>query len=76
MPIFIPAHKRVRLPIDLTYTYPNGGSAGVTDEEKREFKKQLTEYVKTKLANLDGFVMFDEIPHIEIDFPAGWTTEK
>jgi hypothetical protein len=75
-PIFIPAHKRVRVAIELNYVYPKTVSEKLTDDERREFRKQVKEYVKTELSNLDGFVVFDEIPHYEIDFPAGWDSEK
>jgi hypothetical protein len=74
-PIFVPARQRVRFAIHLL-AYPYKGelklNSDASREERRNYYKALEGYVRKELANLDGFVLFDEVNRYQINFPKGW----
>lgn len=65
-PAFVPARQSVRIGIEITRPFewpPEDDAAYVT---------RLREFVKDRLANTRGFVVFDEKSRCEIDLPSGW----
>jgi hypothetical protein len=71
-PIFVPAHSRVRIGIEIPYTYNLSEKENANHEERRAYSAQVAKYVTDKLSNLGGFVLFDDSHRYEIDFPSGW----
>jgi hypothetical protein len=72
-PIFLPAKQRLRLGILLKYPYAGPGlKADASRDERKEFRKKLEGFIRKEMGNLNGFVLFDEKKHYEIDFPKGW----
>jgi hypothetical protein len=76
VPIFIPARKRVDVPLHMRMTYPAAQDANATVEQRKAFQKAVREYLASETPNLDGFVLFDDSARFEIDFPAGWKRHK
>jgi hypothetical protein len=71
-PLFIPAKSRVRLSLNIPYTYPVQEKSYDSPEERRQYKAGVARYVADTFSNLDGFVLFDTTTRYEIDFPTGW----
>jgi len=71
-PIFIPAHRRVRVSLSIPYRYPVVEKADASHTERQQFRMQVAKYVTEEMGNLDGFVLFDGNNRYEIDFPSGW----
>ncbi|MGI0084648.1 MAG: hypothetical protein ACREBQ_06155 [Nitrososphaerales archaeon] len=66
-PAFIPAHGKARVQIVVYYAYPQDWN---TDQ-----KSDVNKVVKSfdhRLRELNGFVVFDNNAHYEIDMPEGW----
>lgn len=69
--IFLPARNRARIVLEATYSfnwptqmYP-GQVGPVTQEKFRSF-------VAGKAADLQGFILFDEVSRYQIELPSGW----
>lgn len=73
-PVFLPAHKRIRLPVHVNYPYQTKLKANPTSDERHEFRKALAKFISTEWANLDGFEILDDRERYEIDLPPGWKT--
>lgn len=71
-PLFIPAGHRVRFTIRTPVPYSKRLSDSATDEERKAFRKALTEFVNEKMGNLNGFAFFDATARYKIEFPKGW----
>jgi hypothetical protein len=71
-PIFVPAKSRVRISLDIPYSYPLKEGRDLTAEESQRYAAAVESYVTGKLSNLDGFVLFDTNNRYEIEFPSGW----
>ncbi len=75
-PIFVPAKKRVRFPIHITYTYPVKEKQGANTEERKKYREAVEKYIADEFGNLDGFDLLDETNRYEIIFPGGWKRPK
>lgn len=64
-PVFLPARQRARLAIEISraFSWPR---------EDSHYEEKLKEFVKQRLGNVRGFVLFDEASHTQIDLPAAW----
>lgn len=69
--IFLPARNHARINLELSYPFnwPTqmvpGGVGPITQEKFRSF-------VAGKVINLQGFMLFDEAAHYQIELPGGW----
>jgi hypothetical protein len=76
LPIFIPAGRKMLVPIQLNSTVPSDLEIqlhGVTDEDGGKIVKK---YVAMHYTQLEGFILYDEKNRFEIDFPKGWAEGK
>jgi hypothetical protein len=64
-PVFLPARQRARLAIEIARTFP-------WPREDSHYEEKLKEFVKERLSDVRGFVLFDEASHSQIDLPAAW----
>lgn len=64
-PVFVPARQRVRFGIRIPYPYPENPASPST-------KADRAAYIRDKMSNLTGFVLFDQMNRTRIDFPKGW----
>ena len=64
-PVFLPARQRARLAIEISRAFP-------WPREDSHYEEKLKEFVKQRLGNVRGFVLFDEASHSQIDLPAAW----
>jgi hypothetical protein len=64
--LFVPAHNRTRIGITISHAFvwPPQSDASA-DAKIRQFAAQRT-------ADLRGFVLFDEMNHVQIELPGGW----
>jgi len=67
-PVVVPARQRVRIAIEEEYPFawPPASDPGSDD--------RLRNFVKERLENIAGFVLFDEIDHCQVELPGGWVT--
>jgi putative methionine-R-sulfoxide reductase with GAF domain len=67
-PTFLPAKQRVRIAIEdeRSFAWPRESDPGSDDK--------LKNFVRERLQNIAGFVLFDEVDHIQIELPSGWAT--
>jgi hypothetical protein len=66
-PSFIPPQGKVRVTIKTSYLYPTE----FTSADKNNLAKALPS-VNRRLAEVDGFVLFDQNNSYRIDLPEGW----
>ena len=64
-PVFLPARQRARLAIEISRAFP-------WPREDSHYEEKLKEFVKQRLSDVRGFVLFDEASHSQIDLPAAW----
>ena len=64
-PVFLPARQRARLAIEISRAFP-------WPREDSHYEEKLKEFVKQRLGDVRGFVLFDEASHSQIDLPAAW----
>jgi len=64
-PVFLPARQRARLAIEISKAF-------AWPREDAHYEEKLKEFVKQRLGNVRGFVLFDEASHSQIDLPAAW----
>lgn len=64
-PVFLPARQRARLAIEISraFTWPR---------EDSHYEEKLKEFIKQRLGDVRGFVLFDQASHTQIDLPAAW----
>ena len=73
LPIFLPARGRVRVFIEVRVEYTGKPEpSGATRDERKQFRKKLEDWLNSEHGNLDGFVLFDNTNHYQINFPKGW----
>ena len=64
--LFVPAHNRTRIGITVNHSFAWPPQADPSADAKiREFAAQRT-------ADLRGFVLFDQMNHVQIELPGGW----
>lgn len=64
-PVFLPARQRARLAIEISRAF-------LWPREDSHYEEKLKEFVKQRLGEVRGFVLFDEASHSQIDLPAAW----
>lgn len=64
-PVFLPARQRARLAIEISRAF-------AWPREDSHYEEKLKEFVKQRLSDVKGFVLFDEASHSQIDLPAAW----
>ena len=64
-PVFLPARQRARLAIEISQAFP-------WPRDDSHYEEKLKEFVKQRLSDVRGFVLFDEASHSQIDLPAAW----
>lgn len=64
-PVFLPARQRARMAIEISrdFSWPR---------EDSHYEEKLKEFVKQRLGDIRGFVLFDEASHSQIDLPGAW----
>jgi hypothetical protein len=70
--VFLPAKQRLKFGIRFPYSYEKRMPANATSEQRKIYRKELADYVRTHASNLNGFVLFDETNRYQIDFAKGW----
>jgi hypothetical protein len=65
-PVFVPAKHRARIALSLSHAFE------WPDETDPAFQKKVSGFVKRRLADVEGFVLFDETRRYQINFPKGW----
>jgi putative methionine-R-sulfoxide reductase with GAF domain len=67
-PTFVPAKQRVRIAIEdaRSFAWPRESDPGSDDK--------LKNFVRERLENIAGFVLFDEVDHFQVELPSGWAT--
>jgi hypothetical protein len=67
-PVIVPPRQRVRIAIEdeCLFAWPHAMDSGLDDK--------LKDFVKERLENIAGFVLFDEIAHWQVELPSGWAT--
>lgn len=65
---FLPAHQRARLALEIqrSFHWPADNDPLLS--------KELGDFVRERLSDVDGFVLFDQADRCEIDFPSRWQT--
>jgi len=69
--VFLPARTRARIALEVTYSFNwpaqmfPGQVGPVTQEKFRSF-------VAAKVADLQGFILFDQTARYQIELPSGW----
>jgi hypothetical protein len=66
-PTFLPARGKTRIILSVPYEYP----FDLTPTERQEIDK-VSPSVGRRLKELNGFVIFDQSEHYQIDLPKGW----
>ena len=69
--VFLPARNRTRIAVEVTrnFNWPTGlpgTQIGPVNQEK------FRGLVAQEVANLSGFVLFDQAEHFQIELPGGW----
>ena len=65
-PAFLPANQRVRIAIEISYPFvwPAPGDPAL--------ENKLKDFVKQRLAQVEEFVLFDEVDRYQIQLPSAW----
>jgi len=66
-PTFLPAKAKTRITLSVPYEYP----FDLTPTERQDIDK-VSPSVGRRLKELNGFVIFDQSEHYQIDLPKGW----
>lgn len=74
-PLFVPARQRTRLAVHIGYPYRGSValSQGASKADREGHREAITSFVREKLPNLGGFVLFHEPTHYQVELPNGWT---
>ena len=75
LPVIIPARKKALVVLRFDYAYPEKLKVNPTDEERREYRKKVEEFLHKK-GVVSGFILLDSTRRYQIDFPAGWNTPE
>lgn len=65
-PVYLPARQKVRISIEVlhAFAWPAPGDAALDNK--------LKNFVIERLANVSGFVLFDEANHCQVELPRAW----
>jgi hypothetical protein len=67
-PVVVPSKQSVRVEVQEQYAFlwPSTSDPGLDDK--------LKNFVRDKLQNIGGLVLFDEMDHWQVELPSGWAT--
>jgi len=65
-PVFLPAHQRVRVAIQVLQPFAWPAPADPRLDDK------LKDFVKQRLANTQGFILFNEAGRLQVELPNAW----
>ena len=65
-PVFLPARQTARIAVEMIkpFAWPANGDP--------EFGDKLRDFVKQRLASAEGFVLFDDTSHCQVELPGAW----
>jgi hypothetical protein len=65
-PVYLPARQKARISIELAHPFkwPSAGDSAPDD--------RFRDFVKQRLRNVAGFVLFDEADRCEVELPRAW----
>jgi hypothetical protein len=65
-PVFLPAMQNARMVIEITkpFSWP--------EKEDPQVVAKLRDFVKQRLSNAEGFVLFDEASRCQVELPGAW----
>jgi hypothetical protein len=66
--LYIPSGQKVNVSILLPIMYSDFNFS----QQKASDEKQLSAFIDRRLAEIDGFVLFDQTNRYKVDFPNGW----
>jgi len=66
--LYVPSGQKVNVSLTLPILYSDYSFS----EQKSKDEKQLSVFVDRRLAEIDGFVLFDPTNRYKVDFPNGW----
>jgi len=66
--LYIPSGQKVNVSISLPIMYSDFNFS----EQKSKDENQLSTFVDRRLAEIDGFALFDPTNRYKVDFPNGW----
>ena len=69
-PTFLPTRQRARVALELRYPF------AWPDDTDPGMEGKLKEFVNQRLAEIEGFVLFDQVDRYQIEFPNGWQELK
>ena len=77
LPLFVPAHQKTRIDVALPqYDVDVPKPINASLEELHKHYDAVAQAVSEKMANLNGFMIFDENTRYQIDLPGDWKKEK
>lgn len=76
IPLFIPAHKKVLMPVQLNSAIPLELKTELSRGKQEDEDNIVLNYIKTHYQRFGGFVLYDENTRYEIDFPPAWSASK
>ena len=64
--VFLPARQRARIAIEITepFVWPS--------QDDAVYEAKIKDFVKQRLTNVSGFVLFDEADRRQLELPSGW----
>jgi hypothetical protein len=69
--VFLPARNRTRIAVQIAR--PFNWPAGLPDSQIGPINQvKFRQLVSDEVANLSGFVVFDQVTHFQIELPGGW----
>ena len=71
-PIFIPAKKKIRFSLRLDASFKENFHSNILKDDREKRSKMIAAFANKEMANLNGFILFDEVSRYEIDFPRSW----
>jgi hypothetical protein len=65
-PIFLPANQRVRMAIEISHPFVWPAA------KDPDFENKLRDFVRQRLAKVEGFVLFDDLNRCQVELPSAW----
>ena len=72
LPLFVPAHGRVRHAVHFAYPYPEREDSNASPDESHDFKTRVAQFMTKEFTNLNGFIIYDERARFKIIFSGDW----
>lgn len=65
-PVYLPARQRVRIAVEVSHPFQWPAPGDPTQDDK------LKDFVRQRLTNVAGFVLFDEAHRCQVELPRAW----